>query len=106
MAKKGAFSRTLKGPEKPKSERMKTTKVTIKYNVGFNNVIYIRGEGGDLSWQKGKPLKNTGTDEWVWETNKPFNVCEFKVLINDEKYETGENHHLEGGGNIQYTPSF
>lgn len=111
MGKKTQFLKATetkggKAPEKSKHEKMKTTKVTVKYDVGFNNAIYIRGEGGDLSWKKGKALKNTGSDIWVWETDKPFNVLEFKVLINDERYESGENHRLEGGGNIQYTPSF
>ena len=81
-------------------------RVTIKYDVGFNNALYIRGHGGGLSWEKGVPLKNIGPDEWVWEPSQTFNDCEFKVLINDQYYEGGENHHLAGGATIQYTPSF
>lgn len=88
------------------SPKKKVTKITIKYDVGFNNIVYIRGEGADLSWKKGKPLKNVKADEWVWESDKPFSQMEFKVLINDEKYEAGENHHLAGGSTISYTPSF
>lgn len=83
-----------------------TTRVTIKYDVGFPNSIYIRGKGANLNWNKGIPLKNVKHDEWIWETDVPFTSCEFKVLINDKHYENGENHHLNCGATIQYTPKF
>lgn len=82
------------------------TCVTIKYNVGYPNQLYIRGKGANLSWEKGIPLKNTKPDEWVWETDAKFAECEFKVLINDRVYETGENHVLHGGATLLYTPRF
>ncbi len=84
----------------------KKTRVVIKYNCGFSNSLYIRGVGANLSWDKGQMLKNVGADEWLWETNAPFKDCEFKVLINDKAYETGENHHLSSGMSVQYTPKF
>lgn len=81
-------------------------RVLIKYNVGFKNNLYIRGHGGGLTWSKGVMLKNIGPDEWVWEPSTPISDCEFKVLINDEKYELGENHHITTGKLFQYTPRF
>lgn len=99
-AQKGV-SRGKKAPQ-PKTPG----KVIIKYDVGFNNSLYIRGKGAGLSWDKGVPLKNMGPDEWIWEPTQAFNECEFKVLINDQCYENGENHHLAGGASIQYTPFF
>lgn len=93
---------------KNKKVSMPTTpgKVIIKYDVGFENKLFIRGKGAGLSWDKGMPLKNISADEWVWEPSQTFNECEFKVLINDQNYEGGENHHLSCGAAIQYTPSF
>ncbi|KIA78742.1 hypothetical protein DB43_DL00120 [Parachlamydia acanthamoebae] len=82
------------------------TRVVIHYDVGFNNHIYIRGKGADLSWDRGVKLKNVKSDEWVWETDIPFHSCEFKVLINDQIYEEGANHHLKHKGSVQYTPKF
>jgi len=81
-------------------------KVVIKFDVGFSNTMYIRGQGAGLSWDKGKALKNLGPSEWVWEPDHPFTDCEFKVLINDMQFEKGENHHISYGDVIQYTPSF
>ena len=82
------------------------TRITIKYDVGFNNTLYLRGKGANLSWDKGIILKNVKADEWVWETDTPFTTGEFKVLINDKHYEMGENHPLTCGANIHYTPKF
>lgn len=82
------------------------TRIIVKYDVGFNNAIYLRGEGANLNWNHGVILKNIKADEWCWETDLLFNKCEFKVLINDRQYELGENHKLQCGTSYVYTPSF
>lgn len=82
------------------------TRIVIKYDVGFGNVITIRGRGAGLSWDRGPSLKNIKADEWLWETEIPFTTGEFKVLINDTQYELGENHTLRCGLSIQYSPKF
>lgn len=82
------------------------TRITVRYDVGFPNQLYIRGKGGNLSWDKGIAFKNTKPDEWVWETDTSFTQCEFKVLINDRIYENGENHVLNHGASLLYSPHF
>ncbi|MGE0670457.1 MAG: hypothetical protein AB7H48_00490 [Parachlamydiales bacterium] len=101
--KKGA--KLKKSPVK-KAVPNEPARIVVKYDVGFNNTLSIRGNGAGLSWDRGAPLKNIGPDEWVWETSAPFTDCEFKVLINDQNYECGENHHLGPSSKFQYTPSF
>lgn len=91
--------------EKEKA-KIKLSRVVIHCNAGFNNNIFIRGNGADLSWDKGIMLRNTKADEWVWETNQPFRSCEFKVLLNDSQYENGDNHILTCEDCIEYTPHF
>lgn len=103
--KKDTAQQAKEQPHKEKTTR-KTTRVVVSFDVGFNNAIYIRGSGANLSWDKGIMLQNTQPNEWVWETNLPFNSCEFKVLINDENYECGENHRLTCGNCIAYAPYF
>lgn len=95
-----AEEHNLNSPKGPK------TRIVIRYDVGFNNLITIRGKGAGLNWERGLSLKNTKNDEWVWETETPFTTGEFKVLINDTQYELGENHTLRCGAAIQYTPKF
>lgn len=82
------------------------TKIVVKYDVGFQNQLFIRGSGADLSWERGNLLRNTKSDEWIWECNGSFSPCEFKILINDQYYELGENHPLECGASIQFSPKF
>lgn len=91
---------------KTPSKKEGVTRIIIKYDVGFGNQLFIRGKGANLSWDKGILLKNISSDEWVWESNMPFNTCEFKILINDFQFELGENRRLDYGASIQYTPRF
>jgi hypothetical protein len=87
-------------------KKCQKTRITVKYDTGINNQLTIRGQGANLNWDKGYPLKNVKSDEWTWETETNFSLCEFKVLLNDQQYETGENHHLTPGASIAYSPRF
>lgn len=92
--------------EKNGSRRGSQAKVIVKYDAGFKNTLFVRGQGANLSWDKGVPLKNVKADEWIWEPETSFADCEFKILINDVSYEEGENHRLRKGMKIQFTPHF
>ncbi len=85
---------------------MNKTRIHIRFDCGFNNQLYIRGQGANLRWDKGILLKNIKADEWVWETDAKFPSCEFKILINDSIYETGLNHKINCCGSLSYTPHF
>lgn len=90
-----------------KTAEAKTTKIVVKCNCGFSNKLFLRGEGiSGLNWNKGILMKCTKADEWIWETNKPFNHAEVKILLNDEEYEVGENHEIICGKAITFTPRF
>jgi hypothetical protein len=82
------------------------TRLTIKCDTGFSNQLYIRGKGANLNWNKGQPLKNIKADEWTWETDEHFTNCEFKILMNDNQYETGDNHSIQCGAHLLYSPRF
>jgi hypothetical protein len=97
--------RTGKMKEASRSKK-ENTRIVVRYNVGYDNHLFIRGNGPGLNWEHGVMLKNIGPDEWVWETTAHFKDCEFKVLINDQQFENGENHHIDDGGAVQYTPNF
>lgn len=85
----------------------KQTKIIVKCNCGFPNNLFIRGEGiAELGWERGIAMKNINTDEWIWETDKPFTKVQFKIMLNDRQYEVGENHILEYGSQITLTPKF
>lgn len=107
QAQKQQNWQSLPGTKPDLSEKKSAqTRLVIKYDVGFGNQLFIRGKGAGLSWEKGIPLKNTKTDEWIWESPLSFTTCEFKILLNDTQYELGDNHPLLCGSSIQYTPQF
>lgn len=93
-------------PQKSQSQHGNKTRITVRYDVGFSNILYLRGKGANLSWDRGVQLKNVKPDLWVWETEAPFSQIEFKVLINDRVYEEGENRTLKSGSQVEYTPRF
>ena len=103
---KSSKTKAKKTTTKAKQKETFPTKICIKYDVGFSNDLYVRGEGAGLNWDKGIPCKNIGPDEWVWETSKKFITCKFKVLINDKEYEQGKDHILHVGSIMEYTPKF
>jgi hypothetical protein len=83
------------------------TQIIVQCDVGFSNNVYLRGEGPkELNWSKGVPLKNVKANEWIWETDGRFQDGQFKVLVNDQVFELGENHKLSPGASIRINPKF
>lgn len=83
----------------------KKTRIIV-HHEGAPAELYLRGEGGGLDWQKGTKLIPKNEDEWIWETDEPFQTGKFKVLINDKTYELGTNHDLYPGASIRVNPKF
>lgn len=109
MKKKVASTKKKVLKKKTSSRKLQqgnTTRVIIQFDAGFPNKLTIRGEGAGLDWESGRELKNITSNEWVWETKEDFEDCEFKILINDQVYEAGENHHLACGQQLRYSPQF
>jgi hypothetical protein len=94
-----------------KSKRSRTgakrtkARIHVTANIGWGNVLFIRGEGASLSWDKGIALQNLDTDQWYWECSlqKPIT---FKLLINDAQWCDGENYTLTPEQSITIAPTF
>lgn len=90
-----------------KPKKPVVTQIVVRCDCGFPNALFIRGEGlAALSWDKGLPMKNVSADQWVWESDRPCSTVQFKVLINDTRYEIGENHSVAFGQRTEVTPKF
>lgn len=85
---------------------MKKTTLCVKANVGWGNQLFIRGEGANLSWEKGTPMKNVSENEWSWTSNTADQCITFKVLVNDQAWSVGDNYCMEAGMAITLEPSF
>jgi len=79
-------------PKKPAATSKKpVTTVVAQCDVGWGNNLYIRGEGGGLSWEKGILMEASGDNEWKWTSSDAGKGIEFKFLVNDELWSEGEN---------------
>jgi hypothetical protein len=84
------------------------SKVTIAaaVDVGFGNLLYVRGDAPALSWDKGAVLTNVGGAKWEIVLTGPAKPFEFKFLVNDISWSTGENYCASPGDALTLTPSF
>lgn len=99
-------SGTTTVPSKSKETKTKT-RIIAHFDCGFPNSLFIRGEGiSTLSWDKGIAMKNISPNEWIWESDRPCSTVQFKVLINDNCYEQGENHTTAYGQATEFSPKF
>ncbi len=82
------------------------TRIVAKVDAGWGNQLYIRGCGGDLSWDRGVPMQCINDDEWLWEKKcTDPEVC-FKILINDNVWCVGDDSIVPTGETIVFTPCF
>jgi hypothetical protein len=96
------------GREKPTSKaKPKETRVFANVDVGWGNMLHIRGECDGLSWTKGIPMKNNGNNIWTWiGKSKQCTNFQYKLLINDSIWCVGENFTANGGKDNHITPKF
>lgn len=107
-AKPKPVAKKAKAAAKPKAASKKTPVTTIRaqVDVGFGNSLFIRGNGGGLSWEQGTPMDWVDGD-WVWSSASVNGAgLEFKFLLNDEAWSEGENESLKAGETSISTPSF
>lgn len=88
---------------KPKGGRVT---IIAALDVGFGNAVYIRGDEPFLSWDKGVALGNVDGGKWeivLTAVTKPF---QFKFLVNDSTWSSGENYSASPGDTVTISPSF
>ena len=109
-AKAAKSSKTSTSPAKATTKKhidSTATVIVAKYDVGFGNKLFIRGEGAGLDWEVGVEMKNVENDVWVWTNNdlkKGAITCKF--LINDDTWSAGENLFIPAGETSTVFPSF
>lgn len=101
-AKKAAATKTAT----KKVAVKKITRIIAKINVGWGNSLFIRGEGAELSWDKGVAMQCIGEDEWLWEQFVPKGDITFKFLINDSQWSTGGDFVVKHGDALICKPEF
>jgi len=80
--------------------------ITAQLDIGFGNLLFLRGEGGGLSWESGTQLECAFDDQWTINLVPVYGPVTFKFLINDLMWSEGENIVLEPGTSVVLTPTF
>ncbi len=96
---------------KPKSAATESatateTVIIARADVGFGNELFLRGNGPGLSWDRGILLACTDSDCWSWRSTDAKVPFEFKILLNDEQWSTGENWPISPGEKKEVAPEF
>jgi hypothetical protein len=79
--------------------------IEAKVDVGFGNAVFLRGQGGGLSWERGVPLKCVDGSTWRWST-KADDKLTFKLLLNDAVWAQGADVTAVPGQILQIAPRF
>lgn len=107
-AKKAPAKKAVKSTPAKKTSLTKVTKTSViaQVDVGFGNILYIRGEGAGLSWNKGVAMVNVSPYEWAFESKPKDGGLTFKLLINDEVWAEGDNTSVAAGSQVVCAPFF
>jgi len=82
------------------------TRISVRVDIGFGNILYLRGDGPGLSWEKGVPMDCDKESVWSWATTKTAKAFTYKVLVNDVSWSTGEDYTAHAGKNNRADPVF
>jgi endonuclease/exonuclease/phosphatase family metal-dependent hydrolase len=82
------------------------THVVGHADVGFGHYMTIRGDTAPLSWDRGWPLLNVAADEWRFATTELTAAFAFKLLRDDDTWQTGADVAGTPGTTHDVTPAF
>jgi len=109
VAKKVAVKKTVakKTPAKKAiSSKASKTVVVANFDVGFGNMLYLRGDAPGLSWKKGVPMDCESANSWSITMSGVKDTFEYKVLINDIHWAIGGNNLAKPGATNPTDSSF
>lgn len=81
------------------------TIIDVKHDVGFGNALFLRGQGGGLTWDHGVPLACVDGGTWRWSQTVASPIT-FKVLLNDQVWSAGNDFVVTPGQKLEVSPSF
>ena len=81
------------------------TTIEVKKDVGFGNAVFMRGQGGGLTWERGLPLVCVDAQTWRW-SGVAKDPIKFKVLINDKIWSAGNDLVIAPGQKMEVAPEF
>ncbi len=99
-------AKTLAAPAKKKTGEPPVTFISAQIDIGFGNLLFLRGAGPGLSWDRGIPMDCVGTGLWTISVKNAAKPVVFKVLVNDLSWSSGEDYVVSPGQSVTITPGF
>jgi len=97
---------SLAAPLKAVSPAKVQTKIVVRFDVGFGNALFLRGDGPGLSWHRGVPMQCLAADHWEFALGESARPIAFKVLVNDQVWNAGADHIVASGSTVTIVPEF
>lgn len=91
---------------KPVAPKPVVTTISARIDIGFGNVLSIRGEGAGLSWDQGLVMANVEKDLWQVTLGESAQPVIFKFLVNDLSWSTGPDYTIASGASVTLLPEF
>jgi len=82
------------------------TTITAHIDIGFGNALYLRGEGADLSWDRGTLMHCVADNCWSLQLPESSRPVIFKFLVNDLSWSAGQDYSVPSGDTLATTPTF
>lgn len=83
-----------------------TTRVTALHDPGAGHFVALRGDLSPLTWTEGHPMWRRAVGEYGFVTTEIQASFEFKVLVDDVTWQTGENVAGMPGEDVMVVPVF
>ncbi len=81
------------------------TTIIAEVDIGWGNQLFIRGQGGGLSWDKGTPMECLSSHTWSLKISTAEPIV-FKFLLNDQRWCNNENLLTVPGSTYIAKPCF
>jgi hypothetical protein len=90
----------------PKPDTVVATTIVAQIDIGFGNILFVRGDGAGLSWGQGLAMANATADQWRITLGKTTKPVTLKFLVNDLTWSAGEDYVVEPGSTVTLVPTF
>jgi endonuclease/exonuclease/phosphatase family metal-dependent hydrolase len=85
-------------------EPVAVTRIVARVDVGFGSHLFLRGDQPPLSWERGWPMTNVAAREWRFVLTELTAPLAFKTLVDDARWQQGENSRVEPGATLVLDP--
>ena len=82
------------------------TRISATIDIGFGNILYLRGDALGPSWEHGVPMDCSENSTWSWSTTDTAKQFTYKLLVNDISWSMGEDYTAHTGQDNNTSPKF